>query len=67
MQADDYLLAVGFHGLEPGPKRWTAGRALLPAALWQGCDGGFFLWLEFAHMALPRWQRTTEVLAAAVA
>ncbi len=67
MQADDILLSVGFHGLEPGPMRWTAGRALLPAALWQGCAGGFFLQIDFAHMALPRWQRTTEEPAAAAA
>ncbi len=54
----DPLLCVGFHSLEDGARRWTAGRARLPAALWAGHEGasdGFFLRVDLAGAALPRW------------
>ncbi len=53
--ADDPLLCVGFHHLEDGPQRWTAGRARLAAELWQGCRGSFFLRVELTRPALPCW------------
>ena len=55
ISADDPTLSVGFHNIEEGPQRWTAGRARLPAELWDGCHGGFFLRLELTRPALPRW------------
>ena len=53
--ADDPWLCVGFHHLEDGPQRWTAGRARLPAELWHGCRGSFFLRVDLTRPALPRW------------
>ena len=59
----DPLLCAGFHDLEEGARRWTAGRARLPAALWAGHDGaaddGFFLRVELAFPAMPRWIEPT--------
>ena len=55
--ADDHRLCVGFHHLEDGPQRWTAGRARLPNELWDGCDGGFFLRIDLTRPALSRWVR----------
>ena len=55
---DDPRLCVGFHAVEgqcDATWRWTAGRALLPASLWDGTEGAFFLRVEFASTALPRW------------
>ena len=55
----DPLLCAGLHHLEDGARRWTAGRTLLPHALWAGqqgaADHGFFLRVELAGPALPRW------------
>ena len=53
--ADDHRLCAGFHHVEPGPQRWTAGRARLPMALWEGCRGAFFLRVDLALASLPRW------------
>ncbi len=55
--ADDGRLCLGFHAPEAGPQRWTGGRARLPAALWDGCRGHFFLRVDLARPALPRWER----------
>jgi len=55
---DDPLLSIGFHAVEGLPqdiRRWTSGRAHLPASLWSGCHGQFFLRVELAGPALPRW------------
>lgn len=53
------LLTHGFHDVESGFEgerwRWTDGRAALDASLWQGCQGVFFLRVEPAMPALPRW------------
>ena len=54
----DPLLCAGFHHVEDGTRRWTAGRTRLPATLWaQHEDAGedFFLRVELAGPALPRW------------
>ena len=53
--ADDPRLCVGFHETEPGPFRWTAGRARLPAELWQDCRDTFFLCIDVTRLPLPRW------------
>ena len=60
--ANHPLLAVGFHAIEDGPQRWTAGRARLPAALWEGCRGGFFLRVDLTRQALPRWAATAAAI-----
>ncbi|MCJ2032836.1 Hint domain-containing protein [Methylobacterium sp. J-068] len=56
---DDPRLGAGLHpaeGDEAGACwRWTDGAATLPAALWEGCRGVFFLRLTLARPALPRW------------
>ncbi len=57
---DDERLDEGFHPVETDPAlgcswRWTDGRARLPAALWAGCKGQFFLRVELDVDALPRW------------
>ena len=51
---DDPSLCVGFHAIESG-WRWTAGKARLPASLWKGMENDFFLRVDVAHPALPRW------------
>ena len=53
--ADDPRLYVGFHHVEEGPQRWTAGRTRLPANLWEECRGSFFLRVELTRPALPKW------------
>ena len=53
--ADDPRLCVGFHAIEDGPQRWTAGRARLPAELWEGCRGSVFLRVDLTCPALPKW------------
>ncbi len=53
--ADDARLSAGFHHVEEGPQRWTCGRARLPASLWEGCRGSFFLRVELTRPALGRW------------
>ena len=52
---DDLLLGFGFHALEANGRRWTAGRARLPAALWAGRTHDFKLRVDLAGPALPRW------------
>ncbi len=52
---DDPLLCIGFHAVEDGCRRWTSGRARLPAALWKACEDGFFLRVDLAGPPLPRW------------
>jgi hypothetical protein len=51
----DPRLCVGFHAPEDGARRWTAGRARLPATLWAHCPEGCFLLVELGGPALPRW------------
>ena len=51
---DDPLLCLGFHSMCED-HRWTAGRARLPAALFDGLDGPLFLNIDLAGAALPRW------------
>ncbi len=61
---DDPRLCVGFHGVErdgESKRRWTAGRALLPASLWDGTEDEFFLRIELAFPALPRWAAPVPV------
>ncbi len=60
---DDPLLCVGFHNLENSACRWTAGRARLPAPLWtehESAAADFFLRVELAGPALPRWVTATD-------
>lgn len=55
---DDPRLRVGFHGVEDEADRrirWMNGRASLPKSLWAGCRSAFFLRLDLATPALPRW------------
>ena len=62
MQADHPLLSVGFHDIESGPQRWTAGRSRLPARLWEGCHSSFFLRVDLTRPALPRWVGTAAAV-----
>ncbi len=58
MAIDDPRLCVGFHAVERDGDtawRWTAGRARLPASLWEGLDDDTFLRVDLAGPALPRW------------
>ena len=55
---DDPRLGLGFHDVEKEPsgcQRWTSGRVRLPEELWAGCRGTFFLRVDLAGPALPRW------------
>ena len=52
---DDPLLGLGLHALEADGRRWTAGRASLPASLWNGCEHSFYLRVDLAGPALARW------------
>ena len=55
---DDPLLCVGFHAVERDGDlawRWTAGRARLPASLWDDVEGDFFLRIHLASPMLPQW------------
>lgn len=65
IMVDDPRLCVGFHHLEEGPQRWTAGRARLPADLWHGCCGSFFLRVELTRPALARWAHVPSAANAA--
>ena len=58
----DPLLCIGFHDLEEGGRRWTAGRARLPAALWEGCETDFYLRVELAGLPVPRWVEPAAAL-----
>lgn len=60
IQLDDPLLCVGFHEIEDGTRRWTAGRARLPASLWCDCDNGFYLRVEMVCGGIPRWKRLRD-------
>ena len=57
---DDPRLGAGFHEVEPGPMRWTAGRVPLPASLWETCDGSYNLRVDLAMPGLPRWAAPAE-------
>ena len=57
---DDPLLCFGFHEVEEGVRRWTSGRARLPAALWEGCADGFYLRIDLAGPPVPRWTASTD-------
>lgn len=61
---DDPLLGVGVYGIE-NSRRWTAGRAHLPAGLWDKCPDEFFLLVEIVGPALPRWAKPVDLTAAA--
>jgi hypothetical protein len=66
---DDARLAEGFYEAERRAdgswRRWTNGRARLPAALWNGCDGGVALEFRITS-SVPRWVApAAEVDAAA--
>ena len=50
----DPRLIDGFYPAEAA-YRWTKGRAHLPATLWEGCRGMFFLRVELAMATAPRW------------
>ena len=55
---DDARLTEGFNAVErneTGLWRWTNGRARLPADLWVGCRGQFFLRLILSTEALLCW------------
>jgi hypothetical protein len=59
ISSNDPRLSRGFHspeGSDDQPKRWTEARAHLPAALWEGCRGHFFLRVELFSHTLPRWK-----------
>jgi hypothetical protein len=54
---DDPHLCEGFHDVEQVGgtlQRWTRGDTPLPAALWEGCRGMFFLQVSTVGAA-PRW------------
>ena len=62
---DDPLLCIGFHEVEDGCRRWTSGRARLPAPLWANCKDDFYLRVELAGLPVPRWTvPAAEVVAA---
>ncbi len=61
----DPLLGEGFHGLEDGVRRWTTGRARLPAGLWADAAHDVFLRVDLAGPALPRWIAPAGGIAAA--
>lgn len=55
---DDPSLGTGFYGPEGAGAetvRWTNGTARLPASLWDGCQGQFFLRVKLGRAPLPRW------------
>ena len=62
---DDPLLGEGLYQIEDSRRRWTAGRALLPAALWDRCREEFFLLVDIACPALSRWTKPLEQTAPA--
>ena len=52
---DNPLLCVGFYETENGSSRWTAGRARIPAALWEDRRESFFLRVDLTGPAPARW------------
>ena len=52
---DHVLLTEGFHDVEDQGRRWTTGRAHLPAALLAGCEGEIVIEVRLAGPALFRW------------
>ncbi len=61
---DDARLCIGFHAVERSGDavwRWTAGRARLPASLWDGLEENAFLRVDLAFPALPRWVAPAQV------
>ena len=61
----DPSLCVGFHEVEAGPRRWTAGRARLPRALWARCRAPWSLRLDLTASTLPRWRAPREAVGEA--
>jgi hypothetical protein len=62
----DPRLGSGFYAPEGVPgdgHRWTGARARLPAILWEGCRGAFFLRVDLASYGLPRWVAPAEPVA----
>ena len=54
--ADPHLDESGFHQLEDGVRRWTAGRARIPANfLVDGAEATSMLRVDLAAGLLPRW------------
>jgi hypothetical protein len=71
---DHPALGEGFHKLEhkdDEPRRWTDGRAPLPASLWDGCKGQVILTLTFKPggwtWTAPRRARKGKVVPMRVA
>ena len=62
---DDPRLGAGLHAIEDGCRRWTTGRMPLPADLTTAYPDGFFLRLQLAGPALPRWVAPATVAARA--
>ena len=70
IRLDDGTLGHGFHEVEYSGEtatRWTNGRARLPASLWDGCRGHFFLRVGLANGAVARWVAPAQDTAAPVA
>jgi hypothetical protein len=62
----DPRLSVGFGDLERDGAltwRWSLGRALLPATLWDGVEGEVFLRIDLVSPALPRWMAPPASIA----
>lgn len=67
---DDPRLGEGFHSVEqdgPTKWRWSAGRARLPASLWEGVDVDFYLRVDCSSPPLPLWVAPTATEDAAAA
>lgn len=59
ISSHDPDLSCGFYAPEgqgDQAKRWTQARACLPATLWKGCRGHFFLQIEISGHAVPTWK-----------
>jgi hypothetical protein len=58
--SDPQLDSCGFHPLENGSCRWTAGRAEIPSAYLRDCQDGGFLRVEICAPIIPRWAAPIE-------
>ncbi len=67
LDINDPRLSDGFYGVEAGSHRWTAGRARLPAELWEGCRGVFFLRVELTMQSNPVWIAPEQAAASSQA
>jgi hypothetical protein len=63
---DDPRLAEGFHSVEDGVRRWTDGKAKLPAALWRDRGKASTLTVDLAGAPAPRWVAPEGCAAAAM-